>query len=147
MLITARTLFHPDNGAHSMLLSIVDATDQHRRDAAKDMLFRELRHRMKNLLGVLHSVALHTTTEARTAEEYRDDFLARFDVVVAAQELAFAEQEEAGLKQLFERIFAPYLGDPDVIEFLPSTPVQLDPRTIMSLSMVNRPGFARGYLV
>src|SRR3712207_4547617 len=29
MLLTARTLFHPDNASHSLLLSIVDATDRH----------------------------------------------------------------------------------------------------------------------
>src|SRR5690554_2587482 len=47
MLVTARTLYHPDNGSHSMLLSIVDATEQMDELASKDMLFGELRHRMK----------------------------------------------------------------------------------------------------
>ncbi|WP_337918691.1 hypothetical protein [Pseudaminobacter soli (ex Zhang et al. 2022)] len=50
--MTARTLHHPDNSSHSLLLSIVDATDRHGREAAKDMLFGELRHRTKNLLAV-----------------------------------------------------------------------------------------------
>src|SRR3546814_12774555 len=49
MLVTARTLHHPDSGGRSMLLTIVDATERNRRDAAKDMLFGELRHRMKKL--------------------------------------------------------------------------------------------------
>jgi two-component sensor histidine kinase len=69
MLLTARTLHHPDNGGHSMLLSIVDATDRSRRDAAQDMLFGELRHRMKNLLAVAQSIARQTTTKGRSAEE------------------------------------------------------------------------------
>lgn len=52
-----------------MLLYIVDATDRSRRDAAKDMLFGELRHRMKNLLAVAQSIARQTTTKGRSAEE------------------------------------------------------------------------------
>ncbi|RWJ09320.1 MAG: histidine kinase, partial [Mesorhizobium sp.] len=63
MLLTARTLFHPSSASHSLLLSIVDATDRYREDAAKDMQFGELRHSMKNLLAVAQSIARHTTTE------------------------------------------------------------------------------------
>src|SRR3546814_8056726 len=71
------------------------------------MLFGELRHRMKNLLAVAQSIARHTATAGRSAEEYRDDFLGRFDALVEAQDLAFADQDEPGLMALFERIFAP----------------------------------------
>ncbi|WP_407046070.1 HWE histidine kinase domain-containing protein [Mesorhizobium abyssinicae] len=136
MLLTARTLHHPDNGSHSMLLSIVDATDQVRRDAAKDLLFGELRHRMKNLLAVTQSLAFHTRTESRTAEEYRDDFLGRFAALVEAQDLAFAEQDEAGLAPLIERVLAPYAADPAAVVIEPGAAVEFGPRTIMSLSLV-----------
>lgn len=136
MLLTARTLHHPDNGSHSMLLAIVDATDRLRRDVAKDMLFGELRHRMKNLLAVAQSMARRTTTEGRSAEEYRDAFLGRFGALVEAQDLAFAEQEETGLTELFERIFAPYSARPEAIAIEPGVAVELGPRTIMSLSLV-----------
>lgn len=112
MLVTARTLHHPDNGSHTMLLTFVDATESYRRDAAKDMLFGELRHRMKNILAVAQSIARQTTTEGRTAEEYRDDFLGRFGVLVEAQDLAFAEQDEGNLATLIERILAPYTANP-----------------------------------
>jgi two-component sensor histidine kinase len=136
MLLTARTLHHPDNGSHSLLLSIADATDRHRRDAAKDMLFGELRHRMKNLLAVAQSIARQTTTEGRSAEEYRDAFLGRFGALVDAQDLAFAEQEESGLGTLIERILAPYTGNPEAVVIGPSPDVELGPRTIMSLSLI-----------
>lgn len=53
MLLTARTLFHPDKKTRTFLLSIVDVTDQHRRDAEKDLLLREVHHRMKNLIAVV----------------------------------------------------------------------------------------------
>lgn len=136
MLVTARILHHPDGGSHTMLVSIVDATDRYRRDAAKDMLFGELRHRMKNLLAVAQSIARHTTTEGRSAEDYRDDFLGRFGALVEAQDLAFAEQEEAGLAALIERILAPYTANPEAVVIEPGAAVELGPRTIMSLSLV-----------
>lgn len=136
MLLTARTLHHPDNGSHSMLLSIVDATDRSRRDAAKDMLFGELRHRMKNLLAVAQSIARQTTTKGRSAEEYRDDFLGRFGALVEAQDLAFAEQKEAGLAALVERILAPYTTSPEAVVIEPGAAVELGPHTVMSLSLV-----------
>lgn len=136
MLVTARRLHHPDSGSHSMLLSIVDATERHREDAAKDMLLGELRHRMGNLLSMVQSIAHHTTTRGRSAEEYRDDFLGRFGALVKAQELAFAGQSETGLKKLFGRISAPCSADLGAIVIDPEPAVELGPRAIMSLSMV-----------
>jgi len=51
MLLTARALFHSDNTSRSLLLSIVDVTESHRREAAKDMLF-----------GVPHSSGVERTS-------------------------------------------------------------------------------------
>lgn len=136
MLLTARTLHHPDNGSRTMLLSIVDATDRTRRDAEKDMLFGELQHRMKNLLSMAQSLARQTTTKGRSAEEYRDDFLGRFGALVEAQDLAFAEQKETGVAAVIERMLAPYTAQPDAVVIEPGATVELGPRTIMSLSLV-----------
>jgi two-component sensor histidine kinase len=136
MLLTARTLFHPDNASHSLLLVIVDATDRRRRDKAKEMLFGELRHRMRNLLGVAQSLARQTPTEGRSAAEYRDAFLGRFNALVDAQELAFAEQKALGLEALIERLLAPYTFSPEAVSIEPGAPVELSPRTIQSLSLV-----------
>jgi two-component sensor histidine kinase len=136
MLLTARTLHHPDNGSHSMLLSIEDATERTHRDTVKDMLVGELRHRMKNLLAVARSIARQTTTEGRSAEEYRDAFLGRFSALVDAEELAFADQDETGLKAVVDRIFAPYSPNPQAVVIQPGADIELAPRTIMSLSLV-----------
>lgn len=108
MLLTARTLFHPDGLANTMLLSIVDATERVRTDFAKDMLFGELRHRMKNVLGLVRAVAQRTTTFGRSAKEYRDGFLARLDALIAAEDLVFLEDESVGLPQVLEKILAPH---------------------------------------
>lgn len=136
MLVTARTLHHPDKASRSMLVSIVDATDRYRRDAARDLLFGELRHRMKNMLAVARSIANQTATEGRSAEEYRDAFLGRFSALVEAQDLAFSEQKETGLAALIERLLAPYTARPEAVVTEPGTNVHLNPHTLMSLSLV-----------
>lgn len=136
MLVTARTLHHPDHSSHTMLLVFSDVTDQHRRDAARDMLFGELRHRMKNLLAVAQSLARQTTTEGRTAEEYRDDFVGRFAALVDAQDLAFAEDDEKGLATLVEHVLAPYSSSASAVDIGAGPPVVLGPQTIMTLGLV-----------
>lgn len=136
MFVTARTLHHPDSGSHSMLLSFLDVTDATRRDAAKDLLFGELRHRMKNLLSVAQAMARQIPTDGRTIEEYRESFLGRFEALIDAQDLAFAEQKETGLGPLLERVFAPHSARPGAIVIEPGAAIELGSRKVMSLSMV-----------
>jgi two-component sensor histidine kinase len=136
MLLTARTLYHPDGTNHTMLLTIVDATERHRRDLARDMLFGELRHRMKNMLGVARSIASQTTTQGRSAEEYRDVFLGRFSALIEAEDLAFAEQGEAGIDEILARVLAPFSGNGQAVVIEPGPAVELSPSLIMSLSLV-----------
>ncbi|MBS1165654.1 MAG: signal transduction histidine kinase [Proteobacteria bacterium] len=135
MLLTARTLHHPDNSGHTMLLSIVDVTERTRSDAVRDMLFGELRHRMKNLLSVAQSIARRTTTAGRTAEEYREDLLGRFGALADAHDIGFAEQGETGLAMLIERVLAPY-STPETAVIQPGPAVILGPNMLMALGLV-----------
>ncbi|WP_026792217.1 HWE histidine kinase domain-containing protein [Pleomorphomonas oryzae] len=136
MLLTARTLHHPDNGSHSMLVSLVDITERDQRDAIQDMLFGELKHRMSNLLSVSLAIARKTTTKDRTAEQYRDDFLGRFSALVEAQEVGFAGNDTTDLKVLIERIVAPYLGTPEAVVVEAAGAVILGASTLMALGLV-----------
>lgn len=136
MLLTARRLHHPDSPSRLMLLSILDVTERYQRDAAREMLFDELRHRMKNLLSVTQSIARQTSTENRTAEEYRDDFLGRFEALVDAQDLAFSDQGEGALSALVERVLMPYTPQPDAIVLESGSAIRLAPQTLQSLSLV-----------
>ena len=136
MLVTARTLYHPDNGSHSMLVSIIDATEQMDELASKDMLFGELRHRMKNLLAITQSIARQTATKDRSAEEYRDDFLGRLSALAGAQELSFVENDKADLNTMFDRILAPYSANQQTIVIEAGPVIDLGSYAITSLSLV-----------
>ncbi len=136
MLITARTLYQTDGGSRTMLLSIVDATQQHQRDVAKDLLLSELRHRMNNLLGVIQALARLTATAGRSAEDYRDAFMGRLTALIAAENHAYDDQEATDLKKLIERIVAPYLANQGAIEIESGDAVDLGPQGTSSLSLV-----------
>jgi nitrogen-specific signal transduction histidine kinase len=77
MILSARKLFHPDNNSTTLLLSMEDATTRLQKEEERELLLGELRHRVKNLLGVVLALARQTEAAGRTGEEYRDAFLGR----------------------------------------------------------------------
>ena len=120
----------------TLLLSIVDATERQKREAEKDLLFGEIRHRMKNLLAVIQGMARQTAVEGRSGQEYRDTFLGRFNALVAAQDIAFSENGEIELQELLERTLEPYAADPKVIAIEEGPTVALAPGQIMPVSLI-----------
>lgn len=136
ILLTARTLHHPDNGSRVMLLSIADVTGRPQRDADRDMLFGELKHRMKNLLSVTRSIARQAPTDNRSASQYRDEFLGRFEALVEAQELGFTGDEATDMRALIERVIAPYASAPEAVEIAPDGAVILGSSALTSLGLV-----------
>lgn len=135
MLITARTLHHPDHNSRMMLVSITDATDNVQR-AAQDMLFSELAHRMKNLLSVTQSLARQTRTQGRTAEEFRHDFLGRFQALVEAHDLAFSPEGDAGLMALVERVLSPYSASEGAVVIQAGPEVRFKHQVTQSFSLI-----------
>lgn len=134
MLVTARTLHNPDVVSRSMLLTLRDATESHRADLARDLAFGELRHRMKNLLGVARSIARQATTQGLSAEEFRDAFLGRLNALIEAEDLAFEEVGDVGLKEVVQRLMAPFPAE--AVEMEPGPVVQLTSPQLRSLCLV-----------
>ncbi len=135
MLVSAHRLFHPDNNSRSLLLSIVDATDRRRLEAEKDVLLGEMRHRMKNLLGLVQALARQTSADGRSGEEYRDAFLGRFNALVRAHDAVYTQEHEADLKGLLEQTLKPY-SEGAAITIGPGEKVLLTPSQAMSLSLI-----------
>jgi len=136
MLLTARTLFQPDGGGHSILLTISDATDQRARDANKDLLFGELRHRMKNLLALVQALARQTPTADRTADQFRDELLGRLGALIEAESLGFDGSPGTDLKTMIEHILAPYSCTASCVTVDSGPPVNLSSKQVMFLAMV-----------
>lgn len=136
MLVSARRLVHPDTIHRTLLLSIVDATERRKREAEKDILFRELGHRMKNLLALVQAMARQTSAEGRSGEEYRDAFLGRFNTLMRAYNLAFSAPHETGLHELVERTLSPYASAPTAVAVEPGPAVALVSEQVLPLSLV-----------
>ncbi|MDQ1902261.1 HWE histidine kinase domain-containing protein [Paracoccus sp. WLY502] len=135
MLVSAQRLSHPDSGQRILLFTIVDATERRQADDDKDILIGELGHRIKNLLAVTRAIARRTGVEGRSAEEYRDDFLGRFDAL--ARSLAVSTQEaEADLGQLVRAVMEPWLEETSAITLDGQGAIALLPRQAMSLGMI-----------
>jgi two-component sensor histidine kinase len=136
MLVSAHRVFHPDNNSRTLLLSIVDATERRQREAEKDVLLGELRHRMKNMLALVQAIARQTVAAGRSGEEYRDAFLGRFNALVQAYDVAYAQEDEADLQEVLERTLEPYSERPTGVLVEAGPTVPLASKQIMSLSLV-----------
>jgi two-component sensor histidine kinase len=136
MLLSAQRLFHPDNSSRDLLLSIADATESRRREAEKDLLLGEIKHRMKNLLAMVQAMARQTPATGRSGEEYRDAFLGRFNALVRAHDFAFREGGETDLTEMVEATLAPYAADPATVVVEPGPALALVSGQVLSLSLI-----------
>ncbi|MFN4140747.1 HWE histidine kinase domain-containing protein [Aestuariivirga sp.] len=132
MLVSARRLVHPDNTSQSMLIVFEDITDQRAQFARYDLMAAEVRHRFKNFLAVLSSLARQSPADGLTVEEYRDTLLGRIDALAEAEIAAF-KNEEAELQELLVRVLAPY---GDRVQTSQCPPTKIEARRAASLSMI-----------
>lgn len=135
MLLSAMRLNHPDDGRRLLMVTIVDATERRAAERRKDLLLRETDHRIKNLLGVAQALARQTGVTGRTASEYRDAFLERFEALVRAHEVS-TSTTSSRLPDLALAVLAPYLGARRAIRVAAEPEVQLAPRQVSALGMV-----------
>jgi two-component sensor histidine kinase len=82
-------------------------TDARHVAAQNDVVIAEVRHRMKNLLATMQAIANLTDTTGRTAEEYKQTFIARLKAMVEAQDLILAGETEMDLEQLLRKTTSP----------------------------------------
>jgi two-component sensor histidine kinase len=136
MLVSARRLVHPDISARVILLSIVDATERQRRDAEKDIVIGELRHRMKNMLAVVVSLARQTTTAGRSAEAYRDAFIGRLEALVRANGLSMDSDQPVALEHLVRVTLEPYAAPAHRVELTQAPEVSLPPDQVVPVSLI-----------
>lgn len=135
MLVSAQRLIHPDIGRRVLLLTIVDATERRRKEDDKEILVGELHHRVKNLLSVTRALASQTKTTGRTAEEYRDAFLARFDALGQALEVS-GKENTTELPQLIRVLLEPYMGASGAVTIGEGPVVPLSSTQAVALGMI-----------
>jgi two-component system CheB/CheR fusion protein len=126
----------PLDGAQSILLGMVDLTERKRGAQERELLVRELSHRVKNILAVVQSLAMQTD-HSRSVEEYRDKFVGRLSALARAHSMLLdAKWRGTDLKELVEQALQAYRADrPDTIE-IDGGPVPLTANQGLGLCLI-----------
>jgi chemotaxis protein methyltransferase CheR len=126
MLLNARKVFYDSNNSTSLLLAIEDVTErralEHEKDELlrqKDLLLREMNHRVNNSLQIIASILLlkaHTVQSEETRRHLRDAHERVIAVATVQEQLQpspFGAQIEAApyLERLCESLAASMMGD------------------------------------
>jgi two-component system CheB/CheR fusion protein len=132
MLLHARPL----DGSRLILLGMADLTERKRGEQERELLSRELSHRVKNILAVVQSLAVQTD-HSRSIEEFRETFIGRLAALARAHSLVLdADWRGADLKWLVEQALQAYRVDhPKVVE-IEGESVPLSPTQGLGLSLV-----------
>jgi two-component system, chemotaxis family, CheB/CheR fusion protein len=132
MVLHARPL----DGAKLILLGMVDLTERKRGERERELLARELNHRVKNILAVAQSLAMQTD-HSRSVEEFRDKFVGRLSALARAHSLLLDGQwRGADLRELVQRALQAYRVDhPHKIE-IEGEPVPLSATHSLGLSLI-----------
>ncbi len=126
----------PDAGATPLryLGTLSDITERHQDEQQKDMLIGEMRHRVKNILANVQSLALHTGRRAQSVEEFLQAFGGRLSALAHAHDLA-VEQEGTGatLTAVAHAALEPWEKTGQIV--LAGSDRQVTPRQAVALSL------------
>jgi two-component sensor histidine kinase len=99
---------------------LVDITEKKRAEQRLAVVARELQHRVKNSLSVVHAIASQSLRIGVDLEAARDAFLGRIAALAAATDLLFEKSSQTvDLHKLVDQITNPYRGggvDPFKVE-------------------------------
>jgi two-component system CheB/CheR fusion protein len=87
MLLNARRLARGGDRADLILLAIDDITERARAEAHRDLLVRELSHRVRNTLATVQAIAAKGLGQSSTLEAFRTAFEGRLLALARSQEL------------------------------------------------------------
>jgi two-component system, chemotaxis family, CheB/CheR fusion protein len=133
MLVYARPL----DGAQLILVGMVDLTERKRAEEDRELLTRELSHRVKNLLAVVQALAIQTDGRIRSVDAYRESFVGRLQALARSHTLLIdANWRSADLKTLIEQAVAAYRVDRPEQLLVEGEPVTIAPRQALGLSLV-----------
>ena len=120
------------------------AVERHRssyglQEAAREqgMLIQELAHRVKNMLGLVQSLATQTIADGPAALAYQESFVGRLQALARAESLVFDDHaQEVEIDQLVQRSVEPFSGRGSGAISIGGPPVTLPARSGRILALV-----------
>ena len=116
---------------------VIDVSDRHRAEEQRELLTRELSHRVKNVFAIIQALATQSDGQSDMAASYREAFLGRLHALAEAHGLLLdAQWQGADLRDVIEQILAAYRAErPEVIELV-GEPVRITPQQSVALGLV-----------
>ena len=113
---------------------LIDVTEQQRSEQRIQLVAREMRHRVKNVLAVANVLARKTfaSSDRESLQRYSDRLGA---LAVATDMLGGDEADEADLRQLIEGVLKPHLPEGRMPFALSGPRVTIGPKTASNIAM------------
>lgn len=114
-----------------------ERTERRRVEQQKDLLVRELSHRVKNNLAVVLSLIRRTARSCRSVAEFEEKLIARVSALADAHELLFeGNWDETELLSVFQRAARPHSQGDSRFDIGRHDLIRLDPKSALSIGMV-----------
>ena len=101
-----------------------------------EVTLRELTHRSKNLLTVIHAIARQTASRTRSVDDFLDRFGARLHAIGLSHDLLIADEwQGASLRQLVEQQLKPDTGSLGERIAIEGEDIMLKPEAVHNLGL------------
>ncbi|MEZ5953486.1 MAG: PAS domain S-box protein [Hyphomonas sp.] len=121
----------------NIIPSAVDISDRKRAEEHREMLLRELSHRVKNTLATIQTIASHTLREADDMDSFREAFVGRLMAISKSHDLLVeSTRRDADLTQLVRDQVMPYAQIGSAQVSLSGPPLELGAEAAHSFGLV-----------
>lgn len=103
----------------------------------RELLVRELSHRVKNTMAMVMSIVRRTVKNSVSVDDYVENLMGRLRAMADAHALLFETNwNEAALQDVIQRTMGAYIKNLDRISLNSGAMVTLDPKAALAFSMV-----------
>jgi two-component sensor histidine kinase/PAS domain-containing protein len=133
MVLNARKIDHLE----LILLAIEDVTERLCAERERELLVRELSHRVKNVFAVVQALATQTDGRMESVEAYREAFLGRLRAMARTHGMVLdADWRGTELGALVNHAVEAYRADRPQVVVIEGEPIPLTPAQSLGLSLV-----------
>jgi two-component sensor histidine kinase len=134
LLLRAQVAPQRSGSGERVIGVLIDVTEQQRSERRLELVAREMRHRVKNVLAVATVLARKTFTsvDRESLQRYSERLAA---LSVATDMLGGDEADEADLRQLIEAVLKPHLPEDRMPFAFSGPPVTVGPKTASNIAM------------
>jgi PAS domain S-box-containing protein len=115
----------------------MDISDRKRAEMERELLARELSHRVKNIFAVVQALATQTDGRLGSVDAFREAFLGRLQAMARVHSMLLdADWRGAELGALVRDVLAAYREDRPQVVAIEGEPVKLTPQQGLGLSLI-----------